>query len=89
MVRLIQYTDKFAYIKKYLVFMRSGGVSTNGLKGYLNNLNEANIVLKNNNIKFPYLINFIRIFKTILQGLNAKILKKKILNKIKSELKEG
>lgn len=82
MMRIIKKGYKFYYIKEYLVKMRSGGVSTNGLKGYLKNLKEANAVLKKNNIKFAYIINVFRIFKTFKQGLSAKLFKNKIINKL-------
>lgn len=86
MLRIINSNNyKFEYIKKYLVKMRAGGVSTNGLKGYLKNLKEADQVLKNNNIKFPYIKNILRIFKTMFQGVSAKIFKRKILKKLNQE----
>lgn len=85
MLRIIKKGYKFEYIKEYLIKMRAGGVSTNGLKGYIKNLKEANLVLKNNNIKCSYFINVIRIFKTIVQRLNAIFLKKRILKKLSEE----
>lgn len=85
MLRVIKQDYKLIYIKEYFVIMRAGGVSTNGLKGYINNLKEANVVLKNQKIKAYYFDNILRIFKTIYQGLNAKILKRHILNKVKQE----
>lgn len=85
MMRVIKEEYKFAYIREYLVIMRAGGVSTAGLKGYLKNLKEANIVLKNQKIKGYYVINIFRIFKTIYQGLDAKMRKNKILNQLKKE----
>lgn len=86
MLRIINSNKyKFEYIKEYLVKMRAGGVSTNGLKGYLKNLKEADQVLKNNNIKFPYIKNILRIFKTMFQGVSAKIFQRKILKKLNQE----
>ena len=82
MMRLINANYKLNYFKDYFVIMRSGGVSTDGLKGYLKNLKEANIVLKKNNIVFPHLTNIIRIFKTFNQGISAKINKNKIMKKV-------
>lgn len=82
MMRLINANYKLVYVKDYFVIMRSGGVSTNGLKGYLKNLKEANVVLKKNKIKFPYTINILRILKTFNQGLSAKICKKSIIKKV-------
>lgn len=85
MMRIIKHDYKFAYIKEYFVIMRAGGISTDGLKGYIKNLKEANVVLRNNNIKFYHLINFFRIFKTFNQGISAKIFKNKILNRLREE----
>lgn len=82
MMRLIKNNYKLSYIKEYLILMRSGGVSTNGLKGYLKNLKEANLVLKVNGIKCFRIVNIFRIFKTIWQGIDAKINKKKIIKKL-------
>lgn len=82
MMRMIKSGYKLSYIKEYLILMRSGGVSTNGLKGYLKNLKEANVVLKKNNIKFYHIINIFRIFKTIWQGFSAKLNKNKIIRKV-------
>ena len=83
MMRIIHKDYKFYYIKEYLVKMRSGGVSTNGLKGYLKNLKEANVVLRKNNVKFAYIVNFFRIFKTFKQGLSAKFFRTKIIQRLK------
>ena len=82
MLRVIKQNYKFEYIEEYLVKMRSGGVSTDGLKGYIKNFMEANLVLISNNIKFAFIINIIRVFKTIKQSLSAKLQKEKILKKI-------
>ena len=66
---------KLEYIDKYLVYMRVGGTSTDGLKGYRKNLKEANLVLKDNNIKHPYIVNMKRIIKTINQMIKSKYIK--------------
>ncbi len=58
-------TIKLNYIDDYIIYMRTGGASTAGIKGYIKNLKEANEVLKNNNIKYPYIVNTKRILKTI------------------------
>lgn len=68
---------KLEYIDDYLIYMRVGGTSTAGIKGYLKNLNEANLVLKNNNVKHPYIVNIKRIIKTINQMLKSKFIKNK------------
>ena len=77
MIRLIKDDAiKLEYIDDYIVHMRSGGTSTAGLKGYLKNLKEANIDLKDNNIKYPYIVNIKRIIKTIKQMILSKFYKK-------------
>ncbi|MEG2348027.1 MAG: glycosyltransferase family 2 protein [Clostridia bacterium] len=77
MIRLMTNSKiNIEYINEVLIFMRSGGLSTNGIKGYIENLKESNIVLKNNNIKNYYFINFKRIVKTINQMLISKFTKK-------------
>jgi len=78
MIRMMKDENvKLENIDEYIVYMRVGGASTNGLKGYIKNLKEANIVLKNNNIKYPYLVNILRIFKTVKQIILSKIIKVK------------
>ncbi len=64
---------RFRYIPKTLVYMRSGGVSTNGLKGYYRSFQESYQVLKKNKIKFPFIVNIIRSVKIFLQILKSKI----------------
>lgn len=74
MIRMMKNKDiKLAYIDKYLVYMRLGGISTNGLKGYIKNMRESKKALKNNKIKFASIITFNRVIKTIFQMLKAKI----------------
>ena len=82
MLRMLKNNFKLYYIDDYLVKMRSGGVSTNGLKGYFKNLKEADSVLRKNHILFPVISNITRIIKTIFQGFSAKINAKKILKKL-------
>lgn len=78
MIRMMKDKDiKLEYIDKYIIYMRSGGTSTAGLKGYIKNLKEANLVLKNNNIKHPCLVNIKRIIKTINQMIKSKFIKLK------------
>ncbi len=85
MLRLINHDYNLGYIPEYLVKMRDGGISTNGLKGYINSLKESSLVLKNNKIKLPYLTSLYRVIKTINQGLSAKINKKNIQKKLNNE----
>lgn len=63
---------RMKYIDKVLVYMRSGGVSTNGIKGYYKSFKESYNVLKLNKIKFPLFVNIIRTFKILFQTLKAK-----------------
>lgn len=69
MLRLMKNKVNLKYVNKELVYMRSNGVSTNGLSGYKKSFDESIRVLKNNNIKFPYIVNIIRTFKVLLQSL--------------------
>lgn len=75
MIRTIK-SEKFQlkYIDDYLVKMRLGGKSSDGLKGYVKNALEANKVLKNNNFRFSEIIIFKRILglgKQYIKGLSA------------------
>lgn len=73
MIRIFKNTDfKSKYLKKNLVKMRAGGVSTNGLKGYIKNFKEAVKVYRDNGISFPVLKNIYRSLKTIRQIHSAK-----------------
>lgn len=77
MIRIMKdKTIKLEFIDDYIIYMRTGGVSTAGLKGYVNNLKEANLVLKNNKIKHPYIVNFKRILKTIKEMIKPNIIRK-------------
>ena len=67
MLRMMKNNINLYYIKSVLIHMRSGGVSTNGLKGYINNFKESYLVLKKNKIKIPLGVNIIRTIKTIFQ----------------------
>ncbi len=67
MLRLMKSGAKLSYIPQTLIHMRAGGVSTDGLKGYVKNLKEAHTVLKHNKIKCAWFVDFIRIMKTVFQ----------------------
>lgn len=69
MLRIIKGGVKLAYIPKDIVKMRAGGVSTDGISGYVKNLKESHNVVKRNGIRFPLLVDCIRIFKTLGQML--------------------
>lgn len=72
---LLDKNIKLEYINEYLIHMRLGGESSNGIKGYKYNLKESYNVLKDNHIKFAAIICCIRIFKTINQMICAKFVK--------------
>ena len=68
MLRMMQEKDiKLEYINEVLIHMRAGGTSTAGLKGYVKNLKESHKALVKNKIKFPYIVDFKRIVKTLFQ----------------------
>lgn len=78
MIRLgLNENIKLYYINDFLIFMRYGGASNNGIKGYMYNFKEAYAVLKDNNVKFPFLICLIRSIKTVLQIIFSKFTIKK------------
>lgn len=73
MIRMMKdKTIKLEYIDEYIVYMRVGGASTAGIKGYIKNLKEAHRALKENKIAHPILIDIKRILKTIKQMLVRK-----------------
>lgn len=73
MIRMMKdKTIKLEYIDEYIVYMRVGGASTAGIKGYIKNLKEAHSTLKENKIAHPILIDIKRILKTIKQMLVRK-----------------
>lgn len=83
MLRMLKNKDIILeYIDEYLVYMRIGGTSTDGIKGYKKNLKEAHQVLIANNIKHPYLVDFYRIIKTLKQMVLSKITNKYEKHKI-------
>lgn len=61
-----------SYIPEILVYMRTGGVSTRGLKGYLKSFKESYTVLKRNDIKFPLIVNIMRTVSIIMQAIKGK-----------------
>lgn len=67
MLRIMKNNVSLIYCNDIFTIMRSGGVSTNGLKGYIKNFNESYRVLKNNKISFPFFVNIFRSFKTVIQ----------------------
>lgn len=68
MIRMIHSNHyRLSYIKDNLIYMRSGGTSTDGLKGYIKNFKDSYQVLKDNHLKYPFLLNCFRSVKTIGQ----------------------
>jgi len=65
------------YIPKTLVYMRSGGISTNGVRGYYQSFCESYLVLRKNKIRFPFLVNLFRTFQIFFQLLGSKFLKRR------------
>jgi len=75
MLRIMKNNIGLSYIREVLIYMRSGGKSTNGLKGYYKSFKESLLVLKNNHIKFGLFVNILRTVKILIQGLKAKRIK--------------
>lgn len=72
MLRMMQVPARLYYIQKVLIHMRSGGVSTAGLKGYMANFKESYQVLKKNQIPCALGVNVIRTGKTVGQMIKSK-----------------
>lgn len=69
MVRIMKNNAKLEYINMHFTYMRSGGKSTAGFKGYLKSFKESYDVLKKNKIKFPLVVNIIRTIVVIFQAI--------------------
>ena len=69
MIRIMKNNIKLEYIDMCFTYMRSGGKSTDGLKGYKKSFKESIKVLKENNIKLPYFVNILRTIKIIKQSI--------------------
>ena len=68
MLRMMKNKElKLSYIDDVIVYMRHGGASTAGIKGYYRNLKESHRALVDNEVKHPFYVDFRRIIKTILQ----------------------
>ena len=73
MLRIMKDTSvHLSYIPKTLIYMRSGGASTDGIGGYYKSFKESFNVLKKNQIHFPFIVNSIRGFKIIVQSFCSK-----------------
>lgn len=69
MVRIMKGGAKLEYVDSNFTYMRAGGKSTDGLKGYWKSFKESYNVLKKNKIKVPLLVNILRTFKVVFQSL--------------------
>lgn len=73
MLRILNDGYSFRYVNDYFVFMRSGGKSTNGLKGYYENFKESYRSLKENSSLFPFLTNCKRVIDNVfIQKIKSK-----------------
>lgn len=62
---------KLYFIDNFLVKMRIGGESTNGMRGYIKSLEESHLVLKQNGIKHPVIFNVCRMFRLMGQKVSV------------------
>lgn len=67
MLRLMKSKYKLKYVDDVYVYMRTGGVSTNGFKGYKKNFNDSYDVLIHNDINFPIFVAFKRSLETLIE----------------------
>lgn len=61
---------KLSYIPEVLIKMSHGGTSTNGLKAYIASLKEGHRALKENNVSFAFVTDFLRICRVLLQFIS-------------------
>lgn len=68
MIRILKdEKNELAYVNKVIVSMYYGGTSTEGAGSYWESLMEAQRALKENKVKFPWKINFLRTIKLFKQ----------------------
>lgn len=72
MLRIIYSDCKLKYVDSFFVYMRGGGTSTAGLKGYYKNFKDSYNVLKKNKIKFPLITNCFRTLSMFSEISKAK-----------------
>lgn len=70
MLKIINDNINLKYVDDYFVYMRAGGISTNGLKSYKKSFKESYIILKNNKYKFAFFTNLLRTTKVLFQKIN-------------------
>lgn len=77
-LRLYKKKFNYNYLKNtYLVLMRIGGVSSDGIKGYIKNFKDSKNVLKHNNIKFSFIKTLLRSFKAIAEIVFGRLFRKR------------
>ncbi len=59
--------NKLAYLPQTIIRMYYGGTSTSSTESYLLSLKEGHKALKNNHIRFAYVIDFLRTCRVLLQ----------------------
>lgn len=64
---------KLSYINDVLVIMKLGGASTKNIRSNQKGFREVQISYKMHGIKFPYLINTLRLLSKIKQVIRAKV----------------
>lgn len=73
MVRILKDGEvKLAYVPEILVRMYYGGTSTSGMGSYIDSIREGHIALTRNGVKGAAFIDFIRMFRVLLQFVNKR-----------------
>lgn len=68
MIRILKdHQVKLSYIPEVLIKMSHGGTSTNGLGAYIASLKEGHRALKENQIPFAFVTDFLRILRVLCQ----------------------
>lgn len=68
MIRILKDNQvTLSYLNRVLIYMSHGGTSTNSLGSYLEGLKEGHRALKENQVKFPCWIDFLRTLRVLLQ----------------------
>ena len=62
---------KLSYIPKVMIRMFYGGLSTSSKDAYRRSIKEGIIALKENHVKHPYWVTFLRILVTSRQFFNC------------------
>ena len=68
MIRILKDNQvKLSYLNRVLIYMSHGGTSTNSLGSYLEGLKEGHRALKENQVRFPWVIDLLRTLRVLLQ----------------------